>query len=463
MKNYQSVGVLLLLAFLVDNADAREWVDASGSYKIEAEFVAVRDGQVWLKKQDGTVIHVPLDRLSTRDQRFARTEAKKQARAVTSEPSNQTPAPPGREPSGSPSTIRGIATAVWEALASPTDLQFENAPLHEAMEAISQKHGVEHFLDIRSMDDIGFSSQRPVRLSAARGSLQEALVQMLSPLSLVAIVKHDVLFITTDQTAERTLETRVYRLKQQVANCEVLASDITQKTAPASWDKMGGPGTIVAWPPALLVVRQTQSIHQQIAGSYASFLVPVDSASVAAPRRRTPDRRNGPGGALEKPVTVEFNEEPLESALGSLVGQTGLRVELDTKALADTGLASNVPVSLRLRGVPLQSAMSLLLESLGLTWQPAQDKLVVTTPEQAQANLLTVSHNIRNLGIATAQDAQRLAGMITSIVAPAEWVNVGGPGSIRLLPSGELSIQQTYSVQREVEKLLKDLQVAVAR
>jgi hypothetical protein len=50
----------------------RTWSDASGVFEIQAEYVGFEDGKVKLKKQDGSVIAVPLERLSTADQQFVR-------------------------------------------------------------------------------------------------------------------------------------------------------------------------------------------------------------------------------------------------------------------------------------------------------------------------------------------------------------------------------------------------------
>jgi mono/diheme cytochrome c family protein len=48
---------------------AREWTDASGTFKLEAEFVAHSDGKVILKKPDGKFVTIPLAKLSAADQK----------------------------------------------------------------------------------------------------------------------------------------------------------------------------------------------------------------------------------------------------------------------------------------------------------------------------------------------------------------------------------------------------------
>jgi len=58
---------VLLFATHQDLA-GRTWTDSSGTHRIEAEFVAVNEGQVKLRRSDGRVISVPVDKLSAEDQ-----------------------------------------------------------------------------------------------------------------------------------------------------------------------------------------------------------------------------------------------------------------------------------------------------------------------------------------------------------------------------------------------------------
>jgi len=48
----------------------REWSDASGGFKVKASFVSLGNGHVKLKKEDGKVIDVSIDKLSIEDQEF---------------------------------------------------------------------------------------------------------------------------------------------------------------------------------------------------------------------------------------------------------------------------------------------------------------------------------------------------------------------------------------------------------
>lgn len=54
----------------VGHALAREWSDATGQFRIEAELVDVQDGTARLRRTDGTILLVPVARLSEADQQF---------------------------------------------------------------------------------------------------------------------------------------------------------------------------------------------------------------------------------------------------------------------------------------------------------------------------------------------------------------------------------------------------------
>lgn len=56
-------------------AQSRTWTDATGAFTVEAEFVDLVDGQIRLKRADGSVVSVGLERLSAADQEFAKTAA----------------------------------------------------------------------------------------------------------------------------------------------------------------------------------------------------------------------------------------------------------------------------------------------------------------------------------------------------------------------------------------------------
>jgi hypothetical protein len=56
-----------------DLTELRSWSDLSGKFKVDARFVDVPDGKVWLDRADGKRIEVPLERLSPTDAQYLKT------------------------------------------------------------------------------------------------------------------------------------------------------------------------------------------------------------------------------------------------------------------------------------------------------------------------------------------------------------------------------------------------------
>jgi WD40 repeat protein len=64
---YRLYVLALLVSSISSVAFAREWTSNNGKFKVEAEFVAIKDGKVVLEKPDGTFISVPLNLISKKD------------------------------------------------------------------------------------------------------------------------------------------------------------------------------------------------------------------------------------------------------------------------------------------------------------------------------------------------------------------------------------------------------------
>jgi hypothetical protein len=65
----------------------RNWTDASGQHKTRAVLEAVEDGTVRLRKADGSIVELPIEKLSEADQRWIERNAKSLAAGETGGPS----------------------------------------------------------------------------------------------------------------------------------------------------------------------------------------------------------------------------------------------------------------------------------------------------------------------------------------------------------------------------------------
>ncbi len=68
-----SVLLPLTITFQAAHAEVRTWSDQTGKFKIEAEFVEVKDNVAVLKRTDGSRVEVPVARLSDADQKFLKS------------------------------------------------------------------------------------------------------------------------------------------------------------------------------------------------------------------------------------------------------------------------------------------------------------------------------------------------------------------------------------------------------
>ena len=157
-----------------------------------------------------------------------------------------------------------------------------------------------------------------------------------------------------------------------------------------------------------------------------------------------------------------------------------INVTIDQRALQDAGLSP----SLKLRReawtppIPLDSALDLLLDAVGLCYTVHDDVLRITTPKQAQGDLWTRQYFLSNLAT-----NQELVDVITNTIDAASWdarspllppsLPNPPPEDVKYEPAscrfnsvagqGWLVIRQTYSVHRQVAAFLSELQLVAAR
>ena len=58
----------------------RTWTDSTGKFRIEAELIWLKNGQVRLKKKSGGFTNLPLEKLSTKDRLFLKSKRRASAK-----------------------------------------------------------------------------------------------------------------------------------------------------------------------------------------------------------------------------------------------------------------------------------------------------------------------------------------------------------------------------------------------
>jgi len=170
--------------------------------------------------------------------------------------------------------------------------------------------------------------------------------------------------------------------------------------------------------------------------------------------------------ALEEKTSFEFIEEPLDSVIDHFREVHGIEIQIDCRALQDVNMGTDTPITKCIQNVTFRSALNLVLHDLDLTWVIRDEVMMITTPEEAELQLIRRVYDVAQLVTVQDLDGNRwqdfgpLIRAVTTTVAPESWQGVGGPGSIAELEyrgAVVLIIRQTHEVQEQVVDLLEEL------
>jgi len=186
---------------------------------------------------------------------------------------------------------------------------------------------------------------RPEPRAAGRLSLRSCVRRLLRPLELVMIEEPHRLLITTPEEAEERLTTEIYPVADLL---------YTDRVAP-------------------------------LASLYDPYMDRLEAA-----RKRIKAK-------LEQRITVEYLEAPLDEVAANLSELLNDVVLLDEKALDDVGIGTDAPVIANYRDVPAKEALRWILDDWELTFAVRDEALVITTPEEAEAQLEVRLHSGRGL------------------------------------------------------------------
>jgi hypothetical protein len=102
---------------------------------------------------------------------------------------------------------------------------------------------------------------------------------------------------------------------------------------------------------------------------------------------------------LDEPTSIDFEVTPLDEAAVYLSQLHGIQVVLDEPALAEAGIDSSTPVTLRLKGISLRSALRIMLRNTDpvLTFDIDNEVLLLTTNEAAGNRLVTRVYPVPDL------------------------------------------------------------------
>lgn len=163
--------------------------------------------------------------------------AQQQPAAVAKQILNEPKSNPGPAPASvwdfMPRSFR-----VENALKDPTEVNFTDIPLKDALDYLEELHHIQIWIDSKALSDEGISVDNAVTLLMSDVSLRSVLRLLIEPLGLEYVVQREILVITTKTVADQTFENRVYNTTR-LPNLppKDLLEIITKIVEPDQWRK----------------------------------------------------------------------------------------------------------------------------------------------------------------------------------------------------------------------------------
>jgi Mg-chelatase subunit ChlD len=102
---------------------------------------------------------------------------------------------------------------------------------------------------------------------------------------------------------------------------------------------------------------------------------------------------------LGKNTTIDVVEMPLKDVVLYLTETHNIPIVLSLKKLEEASVSSDTPITKSLRGITLRSALRLILKELELTYVVRDEVMQITTPEDAESQLITKVYPVGDLVI----------------------------------------------------------------
>jgi hypothetical protein len=166
--------------------------------------------------------------------------------------------------------------------------------------------------------------------------------------------------------------------------------------------------------------------------------------------------------AMATKISLDYDKKTLPEVVRDLREQTKLNFRVDTKSLEEAGIDLELPVTLHVKDLSLKSVLNLILRKHELTWLYRDGVVVITTVSNAETVHETRVFGIADLvrarpdtAYADSSEAEHILDLITGMIAPTTWSEVGGAGAVKYEPkTRSLVIGQTREVLDEVTQLL---------
>ena len=280
--------------------------------------------------------------------------------------------------------------------------------------------------------------------------------------------KSEVLQITTRNEADSTNTTKYYNVRDLLAagySMNALIETVHYMTE-GPWESVDGMGGTVAEFGDLLVVKQCERTHIDIACTLAGLRSKHREARVGELEQHA-----GLYAALEQPTELQFTGTPLREVVNYISEIHLLKDEnrrlpmfLDTPVLSMEGITGDEEISIDVSGIKLSSALELMLASINevsLDYVIRDGGIWVTTRKAAMNEMGTVFYDVSDITDNDPAQMEKLEEVIpTQTRGP--WEYLDGIGGVIDAPlPGRLACRQSRRAQAEVREVLAAVRASI--
>lgn len=341
------------------------------------------------------------------------------------------------------------ATLVPPQVAKPVTLEFRDTMLRDVAKAIEQEARTPVVFDTQALANEGVLLSDPVTDQLKDEPLY-LLLNRLRSLGLAWRVQQNVLRITTRDLASDQMRTEPYNVGDLLDagyTTDALTESI-QLVPQTQWEDIDGAGGSVEVLGDVVFIRQTDIGHRQIGGLLQALRKHARRTFALDPPQHGVLRQK-----LDENTSVTFKDVPLQAAVAQLAEQTGADIRLDMAELKSVGVREREPLTLTLNDRPLHTVIELLLAKLKLTWTLRDGTLWITSPEAAEANLLSALYDVRDL-CRNETESDALADAVFGQTS-GQWEQTDGLGGQITFPQpGTMLVVQTEQMHGEILQLL---------
>ena len=165
-----------------------------------------------------------------------------------------------------------------------------------------------------------------------------------------------------------------------------------------------------------------------------------------------------PAGLTQVIPALSFHDKPLVTFADFVADFTALPVSLDVDAMIVAQIAPDTSLDFDRQQVTIDEVLQAVLEPAGLKYSVAGGQLVIAPQRDVSQEVEQTSYDVSDLA-GDDEQTQALAKLITTMIVPGSWADVGGSGTL-VVGEQSLDIEQTVVAHFHVARFLDRLRFA---